>query len=92
MNLIDLFFRLLADFSPIENTKQTILKEKALGWYVEQLEKGKVEGAGGMPKLLSNYGEIWWMQIVFAFAYIPLKIWLNGMMHPEMGDQGDTRM
>lgn len=96
MNIVELLFTLLQDFSPIDSTKAANLKVKALDWYGLACrpvdENGQpIPNQNAVAKFFGAYGEQWYTQIGLAFAYIPLKIWLHGMMHPEMGT-GETKI
>lgn len=92
MNFIDLIFALINDFSKMDPKKYTSLRHKADNWYYAvidpenkdfKLEPGESAPPKAVATFLGKYGELWWVQILTAFAYPFLRVWLHGYIHPE---------
>lgn len=94
MNLYELIFELLEAFVPVDEKRFNALRIKAREWYFRVIaNEPHPDGEANPPEVVANflrkYGELWYIQVVMAMAFIPLKVWLMGIMHAEETDPTD---
>lgn len=89
MELMDLVFALVKNFSPVDPIKLAMLQNKALLWRTS-IQEDLVEREKPFSKFYLKINEPWWMQLAFAIAYVPIVKWMQS--EKRDGDDKDEEM
>lgn len=87
MNLIQLIFELLKSFVPMADTKRNSLQMQGEDWY--RNIDANPETSNRFLVMLKTYGEVWYVQVLFAVSYIFLTKYIHDFINPtdEEGDE-----
>ena len=74
MNILELIFKLLLEFVPMENAEFAKMRADGKEWYTNiQTDAGYIENATGTDLMLAKaklFSDIWYMRAFFAIAYL----------------------
>ena len=90
MNILELIFKLLLEFVPMENSEFAKMRADGKEWYTNiRTDEEHLSTATGSALMVSKakvFSDIWYMRAFFAIAYLWGKRQLTIYTNPTFGD------
>jgi len=85
MDLLELLFKIIEKFVPINTVKFASVENDAKDW--EKGILGKPEDKkNAFERFYTKYSTAWYFRLFLAIAYIPLFQYIMGLMQPETSE------